>query len=208
MNEDERKCLIIVDVQNDFCPGGALGVSDGDKVVPALNCWVKKFKEDQLPIIYTQDWHPSNHCSFSSEGGPWPPHCVQDTQGAEFHPDLMVHGVVFRKGTYPNKEAYSGFEGRLAAEAKDGDLQPPCIYVSSETMSDWLKKRHIVHLFVGGLATDYCVNATVLDALKDGFRVTVIEDGVRAVNVTDQDGDKAIAEMVSEGAQLVSSSDL
>lgn len=91
-NVPDHSCLVVVDVQNDFCPGGALGVPEGDKVVPVLNAWIKRFREQGLPVVYTKDWHPADHCSFKPNGGIWPPHCVQHTHGSDFHPDLMVEG--------------------------------------------------------------------------------------------------------------------
>ncbi|MEK7280616.1 MAG: isochorismatase family protein, partial [Nitrospirota bacterium] len=139
--------LIIVDVQNDFCPGGALPVIDGDKVVPVLNGYIKRFREEGAPVIATRDWHPNNHNSFKESGGIWPPHCVQGTLGAQFHPGLDLSGDVriISKGASPKDEAYSGFQGT---------------YLATE-----LKKKGIQTLYIGGLATDYCVKHTVLDAL-------------------------------------------
>lgn len=186
-----RPALIVVDVQNDFCPGGALAVSGGDQVVPELNRWIQYFKERNFPIAYTQDWHPENHCSFRENGGPWPPHCVQGTRGAEFHPDLTVDGAIFKKGFQPDKEAYSGFEGTLDGDPKGANL------------GDWLRKLAVTQVYVGGLATDYCVKATVLDALEEGFRVAVIRNGIRAVDVNPGDGEKALRQMVDGGARVV-----
>ena len=183
-------CLVIVDVQNDFCPGGALSVPGGDEVIPKINSWVKRFQEAKLPVVYTQDWHPKNHCSFRENGGIWPPHCVQGTRGAELHPDLIMDGTIFRKGFLPDKEAYSGFDGTL--EGKPGN----------PALGQWLRENGVKRLYVGGLATDYCVKATVLDGLKQGFQVILIRQGVRAVNVNLGDGDRAIEEMVRSGAEV------
>jgi nicotinamidase/pyrazinamidase len=183
----EGDCLVVVDVQNDFCPGGALGVAEGDQVVPVLNAWIREFHKKGLPVIYTQDWHPQDHCSFAGNGGIWPPHCVQGTKGADFHPDLVVQGEICRKGFVTDAEAYSGFDGRV------GGLDGP-------TLGTWLKQRAVARIFVGGLATDYCVKATVLDGIGNGLEVAVLRDGIRAVNVNEGDGEKAIAEMAGAGA--------
>ncbi|MFS8543241.1 MAG: bifunctional nicotinamidase/pyrazinamidase [Limnochordales bacterium] len=186
--------LIVVDVQNDFCPGGALAVDDGDAVVPVLNEWIQRFVAARRPVAYTQDWHPADHCSFKERGGIWPVHCVQGTSGADFHPDLRVEGAVFRKAYKSDAEGYSGFDGRLA---KDGQVDPEI------DLARWLKDQGVRKVYVGGLATDYCVRATVLDALRHGFAATVIKGGSRAVNVEPGDGDKALAEMRAAGADVV-----
>lgn len=175
--------LIIVDVQNDFCPGGALPVTDGDKVVPILNVYIKRFGEEGAPIFATRDWHPNDHSSFKEKGGIWPPHCVQGTSGAQFHPGLDISGDVeiVSKGTSPKDEAYSGFQGTdLAAE---------------------LKKKGIKTLYIGGLATDYCVKHTVLDAIKEGFLVFFLEAGSKGVDVNPGDSKRAVDEMVLAGAR-------
>jgi len=183
---DESSALIIVDVQRDFCPGGSLPVSKGDEVVTVLNKYVKKFVEAKVPIYATRDWHPPNHLSFEFQGGPWPPHCVQNTRGAEFHPALALPREVrvLSKASDPNREGYSGFDGTNLAEE--------------------LKRRGIRRLFVGGLATDYCVKNTVLDALSLGFEVILLEDAVRGVDVKVGDSEAAIREMVDKGAKKAS----
>lgn len=187
---DEDACLIVVDVQNDFCPGGALGVEEGDKVIPVLNKWIQEFGRRRLPVVFTQDWHPSNHSSFRQEGGIWPPHCVQNTWGAELHMDLIVGGEICRKGYHPEIEAYSGFDGAMGGEG-------------GQPLDAWLKTQGVRRLYIGGLATDYCVKATVLDALGKGYEVMVIRDGVRAVNVNPKDGEIAISEMIYSGATII-----
>ncbi len=182
--------LIIVDVQNDFCPGGALPVTDGDKVVPVLNLYIKRFREDGAPIFATRDWHPKNHISFKENGGIWPPHCVQGTTGAQFHTGLELSGDVkiISKGTSPKDEAYSGFQGtNLTAE---------------------LKSRSIKALYIGGLATDYCVKHTVMDAIKEGFSVFFLEDGSKGVDVNPGDSKKAMDDMVSAGVKRIVFSNL
>lgn len=179
------KALIVVDVQNDFCPGGALAVTDGDKIIEPINNIIRKFEADGLPIVFTRDWHPANHSSFKSNGGVWPSHCVAGTKGAEFHPDLYFPSVAFlvSKATEPDMEAYSGFQGT--------------------GLASWLRQLDADELVVTGLATDYCVKNTVVDALKLGFSVTVIKEAIRAVNVNPDDGDNAINEMFSLGAKII-----
>jgi nicotinamidase/pyrazinamidase len=180
---DEKSALIIVDVQRDFCPGGSLPVPGGEEVIPLLNQYIRKFMQAGAPIFATRDWHPVNHISFKHQGGPWPPHCVQHTEGAEFHPGLKLpEGTkIVSKALEPAKEAYSGFEGTCLAEK--------------------LTKRGIRRLFIGGLATDYCVKTTALDALDLGFNVVILEDAIRGVDVTLGDSEKAIREMVNRGAE-------
>jgi len=178
----EADALIVVDVQRDFCPGGALPVAHGDRVVSVINRYIRMFASKALPVFATRDWHPENHVSFKSCGGAWPPHCVRETEGAEFHPELKLSGSVkiISKATTINKEAYSGFHGtRLEAV---------------------LKKLKVRRVFVGGLATDYCVKHTVLDALKAGFTVFFLTDASKAVDVNPDDGKKAIEEMLKAGA--------
>ncbi|MFB0569098.1 MAG: bifunctional nicotinamidase/pyrazinamidase [Nitrososphaeria archaeon] len=186
---DKRSALIVVDVLKDFCSGGALAVPDGDKVVPVLNKYIELFSQAGAAIYATRDWHPSNHISFRLRGGIWPPHCVQGTDGAEFHPDLKLPKgtMVMSKGANPDSEAYSGFEGT--------DL---------ETL---LKERGVNRVFVGGLATDYCVKNTVLDALKAGFEVVLLEDASRGVNLKPRDSEEAIEQMTKKGARRAGISD-
>ncbi|HEU4624561.1 MAG TPA: nicotinamidase [Steroidobacteraceae bacterium] len=174
--------LIIVDVQRDFLPGGALAVPDGDKVIPVLNRYIAEFASRNLPIYATRDWHPANHCSFREQGGPWPPHCVAETPGAEIPTDLQLPAgtEVISKARTPEKDAYSGFQGTDLLER--------------------LRARGCTRVFVGGLATDYCVKQTVLDARANGLDVVVLEDAIRAVEVNPGDGARALQEMVARGA--------
>lgn len=184
------EALVIVDVQNDFLPGGSLPVPDGDAVLPALNRCLFLFGERKLPIIATRDWHPENHCSFTGQGGVWPPHCVQYSKGASFpHAlDLPCEVRIVSKGDAPDRDAYSGFDHT--------DLH---LFLRS------LKTNRLV---IGGLATDYCIRATVFDARKLGYEVFVLSDAVRAVNVRPGDGDRALAEMAARGARLIVSGQL
>lgn len=185
--------LIVVDVQNDFCPGGALAVREGDQVIPALNRWIEAFRAAGRPVAYTQDWHPPDHSSFRSQGGPWPVHCVQGTAGAALHPALRVEGTLFRKGFLQEKEAYSGFQAYRA----EGDG------VGSQSLAEWLKAHGVRRVFIGGLATDYCVRATAEDALAEGLEVFLLREGMRAVNVHPGDGERALRELEERGARVV-----
>lgn len=179
--------LVIVDPQNDFMPGGALAVPNGDEIIPILNRLVPRF---QL-VVASQDWHPVNHISFIGRGGPWPPHCVQGTLGAEYHADLDQSrlSIIVRKGYDPDVEQYSCFD-------------------AVSRLADMLKGREVGRVFIGGLATDYCVRYSTLGALDGGLAVFVIVDAVRAVDVKPGDNEKALSEMESAGAFLIQSSDL
>lgn len=185
-----RDALVVVDVQNDFCPGGSLAVPDGDQVVPVLNRYAERFGEAGVPVFASRDWHPAKTKHFQAYGGVWPPHCVQGTRGAEFHPGLeMPEGtVVVSKGMDPEQDAYSAFQ----AEDGHGTL-----------FARALSACGVRRLWVGGLATDYCVKATVLDALREGFEVRVLADAIRAVDLQQGDGERAIAEMRGAGARFV-----
>ncbi len=181
-----RRALIVVDVQNDFCPGGALAVERGDEVVAPLNRLIAEFLERGEPVYKSRDWHPPQTKHFAAHGGTWPVHCVQNTHGAEFHEDLLEDPRirVVSKGL-GDEDCYSAFDGtRLAAE---------------------LRAANVREVWVGGLATDYCVKNTVLDALRQGFRVRAVEDAMRAVNLQPGDGEKALAEMREAGAEVVNS---
>ncbi|MBI2930478.1 MAG: nicotinamidase [Planctomycetes bacterium] len=176
--------LLIVDVQNDFCPGGALPVPHGDEVIPELNGWIAAAREAGIPVFASRDWHPADHASFRATGGQWPPHCIQGTAGAEFHQDLHFPSdvAVISKGTSPDRDGYSAFGGTNLAER--------------------LRHAGIRRLWVGGLALDYCVRASVLDALATGLGVHVIRAGTRAVDVHPGDGERAVAEMARAGAVI------
>ena len=184
----ERDALLIVDVQNDFCPGGALPVPEGDRVVPVLNRYVERFRDRGLPIYASRDWHPRETRHFRSGGGQWPPHCVAGTRGAEFHAGLELGtGVdVVSKGIDPADDGYSAFE----AETESGQSLP-----------DSLEARGIGRLFVGGLATDYCVRASVLDAAARGLRPVLLLDAIRGIDVEEGDQARAIDEMLRAGAR-------
>jgi len=183
-----RDALVIVDVQNDFCPGGSLAVPEGDRVVPVLNRYAARFAALNAPVFASRDWHPARTKHFKAYGGIWPPHCVQGTLGAEFHKDLQLppSAEIVSKGMDPDEDAYSCFQ----AKTPDGT-----------DFATVLRHRGIRRLFVGGLATDYCVKATALDALGAGFEVVILEDGVRAVDLAPSDGAKALEEMGAAGAR-------
>jgi nicotinamidase/pyrazinamidase len=174
--------LVIVDLQNDFLPGGALAVPHGDETVPVLNRWIEQAAAASLPVFATRDWHPENHCSFHARGGPWPPHCVQGSPGADFARALRLPASarVVSKGSDPDRDAYSGFQGT--------DLDTK------------LRALGVRRLLIGGLATDYCVLETVRDALARGYQVVLLRDGVRAVDVHAGDGRHAEQEMIARGA--------
>jgi nicotinamidase/pyrazinamidase len=184
--------LLIVDPQLDFFPGGALGVSRGDEIVPAVNELLRAHPD--APVFVTRDWHPAETRHFASGGGQWPPHCVQGSDGARFHPDLALptDARVYSKGTDPEDDGgYSAFDG-----SRDDDGSPIAL-------ADELAKLGVDELLVVGLATDYCVKASVLDACKHGLRVKVLTSGVRAVDLEEGDGARALEAMVAAGAELV-----
>ncbi len=182
--------LLVVDLQNDFLPGGALGVPHGDEVIPVLLDYLATFHSRGLAIFGTRDWHPANHCSFREQGGIWPVHCVAGTSGAEPPPSFRLpsSAVMILKGTSPEQEAYSGFQGT--------------------TLDAQLKEAGVRRRFVGGLATDYCVVNTVKDAVDSGYEVYLLSDAVRAVNLQHDDGAKAIEDMTKRGVMPVQSKDL
>ncbi len=185
-----KYALIVVDVQNDFCPGGALPVKNGDRIVPHLNQVIAQFEDTGLPIFFTRDWHPPDHVSFKEQGGTWPPHCVKNTLGAAFHSDLRVprNGKTISKATRASEEAYSGFQGT--------DLE------------NQLRNLHVDTVVVGGLATDYCVKNTVLDGLKSGFRVMVLKYCVKGVNIKKSDSQNSLLQMHARGAVMISSREI
>jgi nicotinamidase/pyrazinamidase len=184
MAAEKKRALIIVDVQNDFCPGGTLAVAQGDEVVAPLNKLATEFLAHGEPVFKSRDWHTPNTKHFAAYGGTWPVHCVQNTRGAEFHPQLIddKHIRIISKGL-GDEDSYSAFDGTDLA------LQ--------------LERLGVEEVWVGGLATDYCVKRTVLDALDQGFRVKALKDAMRPVEVQPGDGDRAIDEMRQAGAEVV-----
>jgi nicotinamidase/pyrazinamidase len=175
------KALIIVDVQVDFCPGGALAAAGGDKIIPVINSLMDKFDL----VVASRDWHPAQTIHFDK----WPVHCVQETHGADFHEQLKSGKIQqqFLKGTENKDDGYSAFEA------------------TNKNLADFLKEHKIDELFVTGLATDYCVKATALDSVNNGFKTTVIEDAIAAVNVQPTDGQEAKEAMKKAGVKFISS---
>lgn len=182
--------LVVVDVQRDFLPGGNLAAVGGDAILSGVNGCLGAFAARQLPVFATRDWHPAAHCSFEAQGGPWPPHCVAGTPGAEFGPGLQwpPHTVIVSKATTVDRDAYSGFSGT--------DLEQQ------------LRALGVTRLFVVGLATDYCVQQTVIDARAAGFDVVVLRDAIAAVDARPGDGERAQKLMAAVGARFVDSGDV
>ncbi len=181
--------LLITDIQKDFLPGGALPIEGGDEIIPVLNAYAKRFADAKARIFASRDWHPTNHVSFKAQGGPWPPHCIQDTNGAMFSPDLKLPSIaaVISKATNPEHESYSVFDGT--------------------SFEHELKMCGTKRLFVGGLATDYCVVNTVLDARRLGYETVVLMDATLGINAEPGDLNKAIEAMVKAGAQQATNED-
>ncbi len=179
-----KRALIVVDVQNDFCPNGTLAVARGDEVIAPLNRLIEEFLGRGEVVVKSRDWHPAKTKHFADYGGTWPVHCVQETHGAQFHQALFDDPriEIISKGT-GDEDNYSAFDGT--------------------NLDATLRQRGVEELWVGGLATDYCVKNTVLDALREGFHVKAIADAMRAVNLQPDDGERAIEEMWRAGAQIV-----
>ncbi len=182
--------MIIVDVQNDFLPGGALAVPNGGLVVEPLNKYLELFTRRCLPVFATRDWHPKGHVSFKERGGPWPPHCVQNTWGAEISGGLSLpsYAMIIDKAFSPDRDAYSGFQETIL------DLE--------------LHRLGVRRLFIGGLATDYCVRMTVLDSIHLGFETILLLDAIKGVDMRAGDSEKAVEEMVLKGAIGITLSDV
>lgn len=181
-----KPALLVVDVQNDFCPGGALGVRDGDAILPRVNRVIGLFARRDLPVLATRDWHPRVTKHFKEFGGAWPPHCVQGTKGARFHPGLKLpkDATILSKGMDPDQDSYSGFQA-LSPAGRD--------------LESVLRDQGIEDLFVCGLATDYCVRATALDAVRRGLRVHVLADAIKGVDLRPGDSEAALQEMRDAG---------
>jgi nicotinamidase/pyrazinamidase len=185
----ERAALLVVDTQNDFLPGGSLAVAEGDRVVPALNRYIAHFQGAGRPVIASRDWHPPVTVHFQAQGGIWPPHCVIDTPGGAFAPDLALpaSAVIVSKGMDPTQDSYSAFQA----------VDP-----EGRGLAETLRARGVDRLYVGGLATDYCVKASVQDALAAGFATTVLLDAVRGVNLQPHDAEVALEAMAEAGADF------
>jgi len=189
---DSRTALIVVDVQNDFAdPRGSLYVPGGEQIIAGVNELVRLASEAGALIVYTQDWHPPVTPHFRQDGGIWPVHCVRDTWGSQFHPDLRVRGEVIRKGT-GGEDGYSGFtfcDPRTGVKGSTG-------------LEALLRSRGIERTLIAGLATDYCVKETALDAIRLGFEAAVAEDATRAVNLKPGDGGESLAQMERAGVEV------
>lgn len=187
-----KKALIVVDFQNDFCPNGALAVSEGDQILDTVNDLVAEFIERDDIVVYTKDFHPEDHVSFADNhpDGIWPPHCVQGTTGAEFFPELRVDGPTFVKGFLTEHDSYSGFGGHIEADE------------DSPSLETYLREQEIEAVTIVGLALDYCVKSTALDAQQLGFPSTVVLSGTRAVNVEPDDDERAIEALKAAGVNV------
>ena len=187
-----KPALLVVDIQNDFCPGGSLAVRDGDAIVPRVNRTIGLFVRRGLPVLATRDWHPRVTRHFKEFGGAWPPHCVQGTKGARFHPDLRLpkDAIMMSKGMDPDQDSYSGFQ---AVNGRGRDLESV------------IRDLGIDEIFVCGLATDYCVRATALDAVRRGIRVCVLSDAIKGVDLKRGDSESAIQELREAGVPFVES---
>ncbi len=184
-----KKALVIVDVQNDFCPGGTLAVPQGDDVIKPLNKMIAYARQHNWLIVASRDWHPMVTNHFQEYGGLWPIHCVKDTKGAEFHSDLKVDEItVVSKATEPDQDGYSAFNGY-----KD----------DGQTLKEFFESNDIKKVYIGGLATDYCVKASAVDAVKLGFETFLLLDVCRAVNLKPGDGEEAVKEMIDLGVKVI-----
>jgi nicotinamidase/pyrazinamidase len=190
MAMERESALLIVDVQRDFCPGGSLAVTGGDEIIPVINHYIEIFQDKDLPVLASRDWHPPETVHFETGGGTWPAHCLQDSEGARFHPDLRLPDdlLIFSKGMHPERnDSYSASQA-----VTDDGLK----------LHEFLRQKGVRRLHVCGIATDHCVRATVLDALADGFAVTLLKDAVRGVDLNPGDSERAIAEMIAAGAEV------
>jgi nicotinamidase/pyrazinamidase len=190
-----RKALVVVDVQNDFSPGGSLGVPGGDKIIPAVNKYIKIFSKKKFPVFATRDWHPPRTSHFKDFGGAWPAHCIQGTRGAQFHPKLKLNpnATLLYKGTDPDKDGYSAFHAQE---------------LSGRDFARILEMEGIKEIYIAGLATDYCVKFTALEALKRGFKVKILLDAVKGVDLKPKDSEKAVKEIVKKGAKTITLKDM
>lgn len=180
----DKDALVVVDMQNDFMPYGVLPVPEADKIVPIINEYIQKFEDKGLAVFFTRDWHPKDHISFKGYGGVWPPHCIAETEGAKFHPNLRIpkdNKFIISKGTSKDFDAYSGFQGTI--------------------LESLLKERGIKRLFICGVATDFCVKNTLIGAINLGFETFLLEDGIKGV--FEDSSEKAIELMLTKGAILI-----
>jgi nicotinamidase/pyrazinamidase len=190
MTDEPRAALLVVDVQKDFCAGGALAAPGGVEIIPAVNRHVAAASTRGMPVYATRDWHPVRTTHFKEYGGNWPPHCVQGTAGAQFHPTLKLppDAIIVNKGDDPERHGYSAFEGHTS---------------EGKTLLDDLRDRHITRVYVAGIATDYCVRQSALDALRAGLEVRVLPDAIAGIDVRPGDAQRALDEISAAGAELV-----
>lgn len=190
LHPDKRSALILVHLQNDFFPGGALPVEDGDQILTQVNQYIGYFQHQAAAVMATRDWHPPDHCSFKEQGGPWPPHGIQGSRGAQFHADLHLPNgsLIISVATSPQKEAHSGFD--------------------ETSLADYLEDRNAKTIYIVGLATEFWIKQTVLDGLKLGLQMIVLEDAIRGVNTKPTDSEQAIQEMATAGAIRATAKDL
>jgi len=190
-----KKALLIVDVQNDFCPGGALGIPQGDKIIPTVNKYIRFFSKNKFPILATRDWHPVRTGHFKDFGGVWPVHCIQNSSGAAFHLDLKLpkEAILLYKGMDPEQDSYSAFDAQ--------DMR-------GESLPRLLKAMSIKEIYIAGLATDYCVKFTAIDALKYGFKVKILIDAIKGVDLKPDDSIMAIKKITKMGAKKIKLADL
>jgi nicotinamidase/pyrazinamidase len=182
--------LLVVDIQKDFCAGGALAAPGGDEIIPAVNRHIADARSRDMPVYATRDWHPPATSHFKEYGGVWPPHCVQGTQGAQFHRNLKLppDAIVVNKGDDPQRHGYSAFEGHTSV---------------GKALLDDLRDRHITRVYLTGIATDYCVRESALDALKAGLEVRVVADAIAGIDARPGDAQRALDEISAAGAQIV-----
>lgn len=189
MTDHRRSALLIVDVQNDFCPGGELPAPLGNTIVPALNRYIAQAVERGITVYASRDWHPAVTRHFKAYGGLWPPHCVQGTRGADFHPALKLppDTIIVTKGNDPTREGYSSFDG---------------VTPEGRSLAADLHARGIETVYIGGLTTEYCVKETALDARREGLNVRVLADAVSGIEARPGDSERALADVVAAGAQV------
>lgn len=185
-----KKALLVVDVQNDFCPGGALAVPEADKIIPVINRYIRAFSKAKLPIFFSRDWHPKKTIHFKKFGGVWPMHCIRDTKGARFHPKLKLPkpAIIMSKGMDPEKDSYSVFQAQ--------DTNGMSLLTRLEILG-------IDQIYIAGLAADYCVKYSALDALKHGFKVKVLANAIKGVNLKPGDSQRSLKQMVRAGVRIV-----
>jgi nicotinamidase/pyrazinamidase len=194
MTGDRRSALLVVDIQKDFCAGGALPAPGGADIIPAVNRHLVDARSREMPVYATRDWHPPSTSHFKEYGGVWPPHCVQGTAGAQFHPELKLppDAIVVNKGDDPQRHGYSAFDGHTS---------------TGKALLDDLRDRHVTRVYLMGIATDYCVRESALDALRAGLEVRVLADSIAGIDARPGDAQRALDEISAAGARIVQNLD-